>query len=131
MNRAKFIVVNTFIVALGYLAYRAGFLNTFWSLGRVELVMLAALVAYAVIGFGCIFAGHVEHARHISNQLAIWGLSFTGTALMLAIGIAVANHDSSRDMLISIAFAIAPNVVATALLAWLRDCAWWSAGAEL
>lgn len=127
----RFIITNALIVSLGIVAWRLGFLAAFGAMGVIELAMVGILIWYGAVGFGCIIFGRMESARHIAHQLPIWGLSFTGTALMVALIGGAVSHAGREAMLIDLAVAIAPNVVATMLLAWLRDASYWSRGVQL
>lgn len=125
-DKARFVIANTMLFSLLVISWRLGYLRPFGMAGGIEIVSGSVLASYGAFGMWLVFTGQFENARHVANQLPIWGLSFTGTAFMVAIFQIASTHLGRTEILLDVAVAIAPNVIATALLAWLREVAWWA-----
>lgn len=130
--RPRFVVTNVIVAALVYAAWRLGVFAGFPALAPVEIVMVGFLVAYAAIGAIAAFLGNWRTCAHIANSLPMWALAFTGLGLVLAVaGLNSLTPDAMAVVFRNLAYAIVPNIVGVALMAWLRELAWWCARAEV
>lgn len=129
--RARFVVVNVMMLAVLIAAWRIGMFGAVPALGEIEIVMLAALACYGSVGFAAAFAGRWESARHLANGIPMWGMAFTGLGMLLAVThLRSLTPDGLSAVFRDFVFAISPNVLAVALMAWLREVLWWCHGAE-
>lgn len=130
--RPRFVVTNVIVAALVYAAWRLGVFAGFPTLAPVELVMVGFLVAYAAIGAIAAFVGNWRACAHIANSLPMWALTFTGLGLVLAVAdLRSLTPEAMAVVFRNLAYSIIPNIVGVALMAWLRELAWWCAGAEV
>ena len=126
--RPKFVTVNAMVLALGFAAWRAGFFDAIPALGWREITMLAALGAYAAVGFAAALAGRFETARHIANGVPMWALGCTGLGMLLAVnGLGSLTPAALAAVFKGLAFAIAPNIAGVVMMAWIREAIWWAA----
>lgn len=130
--RPRFVVTNVVVAALIYAAWRLGVFVGFPALGSVEVVMVGFLGAYAALGAGAAFLGNWRTCAHIANSLPMWALTFTGLGLVLAVAdLHSLTPEAMAAVFRNLAYSIIPNIVGVALMAWLRELAWWSARAEV
>jgi len=130
--RPRFVVANVVIAALIYAAWRFGVFVGFPALGPVELVMVGFLAAYALFGAVAAFVGNWRTCAHIANSLPMWALTFTGLGLVLAVAdLHSLTPEAMATVFRNLAYSIIPNIVGVALMAWLRELAWWCARAEV
>ena len=124
---ARFIVTNAVILALGFVAFHAGLFDGFPPFKLVEYILCGALVVYASIGFIAIWCKNWPIARHIAHGVTVWGLPCTGVGMIMAVGDA---HTLEPAVMLAVfrdlVFSLAPNILATLLLAWLREVMWWA-----
>lgn len=130
--RPRFIITNVIIVALFYAAWRFGVFAGFPALAPVELAMVGFLAVYALIGAAAAFMGNWRTCAHIANSLPMWALSFTGLGLVLAVAdLHALTPEAMATVFRNLAYSIIPNIAGVALMAWLRELAWWCARAEV
>jgi hypothetical protein len=130
--RPRFVITNFIVLALIYAGWRTGLLNGFPTLGPVESAMVGLLALYAAVGAVAAFLGHWRTCAHIANSLPMWALAFTGLGLVLAVaGLNSLTPEAMALVFRNLAYAIVPNIVGVALMAWLRELAWWCARAEV
>jgi hypothetical protein len=130
--RPRFVIVNLVVLALIFAGYRLGVLDRFPTLGPLECVMVGFLVLYAAAGAIAAFLGQWRSCAHIANSLPMWALAFTGLGLVLAVaGLHSLTPDAMAVVFRNLAYSIIPNIVGVALMAWLRELAWWCARAEV
>ena len=130
--RPRFIVTNLTILALLYAGWRLGFFAGFPALAPLECVMLGFLALYAAFGAVAAFRDDWRTCAHIANSLPMWALAFTGLGLVLAVaGLNSLTPDAMAVVFRNLAYAIVPNIAGVALMAWLREIAWWCARAEV
>lgn len=130
--RPRFVIVNAVIAALAFAAWHIGLFADFPDVGRAEIAMCAVLLAYGLAGAVFGFCGHWAACGHIAHSLPIIALGFTGLGLLLAVsGLGPLDPAALATVFRALAFAILPNVVGVALMAWLRELGWWSAGVVL
>jgi hypothetical protein len=130
--RPRFVVTNVIILALLYAGWRLGVFNGFPALAPIELVMVGFLAVYAGFGAAAAFLGHWRTCAHIANSLPMWALSFTGLGLVLAVAdLHTLTPEAMASVFRNLAFSIVPNIAGVALMAWLRELAWWCARAEV
>ncbi len=130
--RPRFVVINVIILALLYAGWRLGVFDGFPALGPVELVMVGFLALYAAFGAGAAFLGNWRTCAHIANSLPMWALAFTGLGLVLAVAdLHSLTPEAMASVFRNLAFSIVPNIAGVALMAWLRELAWWCARAEI
>ncbi|HEY5300106.1 MAG TPA: hypothetical protein VIJ55_05465 [Acetobacteraceae bacterium] len=130
--RPRFVVTNVVVAALAYAAWRFGVFTGFPALGRVEIVMVGFLAAYAALGAAAAFMGNWRTCAHIANSLPMWALTFTGLGLVLAVAdLHSLTPEAMAVVFRNLAYSIIPNIVGVALMAWLRELAWWCARAEV
>jgi hypothetical protein len=130
--RPRFVVINVIVAALVYAAWRLGVFAGFPALGRVEAVMIGFLAAYAAFGAVAAFLGDWRTCAHIANSLPMWALTFTGLGLVLAVAdLHSLTPEAMAAVFRNLAYSIIPNIVGVALMAWLRELAWWCAHAEV
>lgn len=130
--RPRFVITNVIVLALFYAGWRMGLLNGFPALGPLECAMVGVLVVYGAVGAGAAFFGNWRTCAHIANSLPMWALAFTGLGLVLAVaGLNSLTPSAMAVVFRNLAYAIVPNIVGVALMAWLREIAWWCARAEV
>jgi hypothetical protein len=130
--RPRFIVTNVVILALLYAGWRLGVFDGFPALGPFEGVMVSVLAVYAGFGAVAAFFGHWRTCAHIANSLPMWALAFTGLGLVLAVAdLHSLTPDAMAVVFRNLAFSIVPNIAGVALMAWLRELAYWCARAEV
>lgn len=130
--RPRFVVTNVVILALLYAGERLGIFAGFPALGPIEVVMVGFLAVYAAFGAGAAFLGHWATCAHIANSLPMWALTFTGLGLVLAVAdLHTLTPEAMASVFRNLAFSIVPNIAGVALMAWLRELAWWCARAEV
>ena len=130
--RPRFVVTNVVMLALVYAGWQLGLFSGFPRLGPIELVMLGFLALYAACGAGAAFLGNWRTCAHIANSLPMWALAFTGLGLILAVSdLHSLTPEAMASVFRNLAFAIVPNIVGVALMAWLREIAWWCDRAEV
>ncbi|MGH7118155.1 MAG: hypothetical protein ACREFP_04060 [Acetobacteraceae bacterium] len=127
--RPRFVVVNVMMLAIAIAGWRAGLFVAVPALGAADVAMLAALAAYAAIGFGAAWYERWQTARHIANGVPMWALGCTGLGMLLAVnGLHSLTPVAMARVFRELAFAIAPNIAGVALMAWLREVIWWCGG---
>ncbi|MGH7210666.1 MAG: hypothetical protein ACREF1_04305 [Acetobacteraceae bacterium] len=130
--RPRFVVTNVVIAALLYAAWRFGVFVGFPTLGPAELAMVGFLAVYAAFGAAVAFMGNWRTCAHIANSLPMWALTFTGLGLVLAVAdLHSLTPEAMAVVFRNLAYAIIPNIVGVALMAWLRELAWWCARVEV
>lgn len=130
--RPRFIVINVAILALIYSGWRIGLFEAFSYLGTAEIIMLAFLACYSLTGFIAAWKGQWGVARHVANGIPMWGLGLTGLGMVMAVA---RNGSLTEDGMLQtfrdLTFSITPNILGVALLAWIREIAWWCSGEEI
>ncbi|MEO8715612.1 MAG: hypothetical protein ABI369_11420 [Acetobacteraceae bacterium] len=130
--RPRFVITNVIIAALIYAAWRLGVFAGFPALAPVEVVMVGFLAVYAAFGAAAAFMGNWRTCAHIANSLPMWALTFTGLGLVLAVAdLHALTPEAMAAVFRNLAFSIIPNIAGVALMAWLRELAWWCARAEV
>ncbi len=130
--RPRFIITNTVILALLYAGWRLGIFNGFPALGPFEAAMVGVLAVYAGFGAVAAFLGYWRTCAHIANSLPMWALAFTGLGLVLAVAdLHSLTPEAMAVVFRNLAFSIMPNIAGVALMAWLRELAYWCARAEV
>lgn len=129
--RPRFVTINAMVVALAIAAWRAGLFAAVPELGAAELMLVGSLAVYAAIGFGAVWRGRFETARHMANGVPMWALGCTGLGMLLAVAqLHSLTPEAMARVFRELAFAITPNIAGVALMAWLRELLWWCGGAE-
>jgi hypothetical protein len=130
--RPRFVVTNLVVLALLYAGWRLGLFAGLPRLGPLECVMLGFLALYAACGAGAALLGDWRACAHIANSLPMWALAFTGLGLILAVSdLHTLTPQAMAAVFRNLAFAIVPNIAGVALMAWLREVAWWCDRAEV
>jgi hypothetical protein len=130
--RPRFVITNIIGLALIYAGWRLGLFDRFPTLGPVECIMLGILGLYAACGAVAAFLGQWRTCAHIANSLPMWALAFTGLCLVLAVADLTSLTPEAMALVFrNLAFSIVPNIFGVALMAWLREIAWWCARAEV
>lgn len=130
--RPRFIITNFILLAFAYAAWRYGLFDRFPALGPLECAMVGFLTLYALAGAAAAFFGNWRTCAHIANSLPMWALAFTGLGLVLAVAdLNSLTPEAMAAVFRNLAYAIVPNIVGVALMAWLRELAWWCARAEV
>ena len=120
------------MLALIYAGWHLGLFAGFPRLGPLELMMVGFLALYAACGAVAAFLGNWRTCAHIANSLPMWALAFTGLGLILAVSdLHTLTPQAMAAVFRNLAFAIVPNIAGVALMAWLREVAWWCDHAEV
>ena len=123
---ARFIVTNALVLAVVFTAARLGLFDGFPSFGFIEYILCGALLLYAAVGFIAIWLRKLDIGRHIAHGVTVWGLPCTGLGMIMAVAGA---HSLEPSVMLGVfrnlVFSLAPNILATFLLAWLREVMWW------
>lgn len=127
--RARFVVINAMIAALGFAAWRVGLFASFAMMGPLEIALLALLAGYFAVGWIAAMRGKWRTVAHVANALPAWGLGCTGLGLLIAAaGLHSLTPEALSNVFRALVFAVAPNVVGVIGFAWLAVLAHWVAG---
>lgn len=130
--KAKFVTLNLIAFCLVFAAWRAGFFAFSSAFGIRELVMLAVLVLYSLVGFWAAFRGRWKTAAHIANGTPMFALAMTGLGMLLAtLDLSELTPQALALVFREMVLAITPNILGVLLLAWLRELAFWCGDAEI
>lgn len=130
--RAKFVTFNVIALCLVFAAWRAGFFAFAGTFALREIVMLAALVLYSVVGFFAAFRGRWKTAAHIANGTPMFALALTGLGMLLAtLDLTELTPQALAQVFREMVLAISPNILGVLLLAWIRELAFWCGDAEI
>ena len=130
--RAKFVTLNLIAVCLLFAAWRAGFFAFAATFAIREIVMLAALVLYSMVGFWAAFRGRWKTAAHIANGTPMFALALTGLGMLLAtLDLTELTPQALAQVFREMVLAISPNILGVLLLAWVRELAFWCGDAEI
>lgn len=115
-----------------FAAWRAGFFAFAGTFALREIVMLAALVLYSVVGFFAAFRGRWKTAAHIANGTPMFALALTGLGMLLAtLDLTELTPQALAQVFREMVLAISPNILGVLLLAWIRELAFWCGDAEI
>lgn len=128
---ARFIVSNALVLAVVFIAARLGLFAGFPAFALIEYIMCAALTLYAAVGFIAAWFQKWDIARHVAHGVTVWGLPCTGLGMIMAVAGAQSLEPSVMlNVFRGLVFSLAPNILATFLLAWLREVMWWASSVD-
>ena len=127
----RFLVFNSFMVCLLFLAWYCGLFAAIYSLCSYEYILLAALCVYASVGFVAAAKQKWSVVDHVANGIPMWALAATGLGMSLSVFTISNAAVSLIPIFKTIALSIVPNILGIALMAWLREVAYWCGNEDI
>ncbi len=127
----RFALVNFLTAALIVAAWQLGLGNWISDLPQSTWLMIGLLGLVWLAGIGFTLARQWGTVYHVANLLPILGLVLTGLGFQIARHAAIGAPDEHAFMFTAIIQSLSTTFLSVALMAHLREVAWWVGGEHI